>query len=184
MQQQKTQSKYVPVRVHIRPSAISQSTNGHEQNGHELITSSLSTTEKPNDARRAKQIKGLLRLGTLLRAGLSLNEFLYRVATAITECTGFRMVVVNIIEEGSDYAILATSVGVTEEGERVLRENPASIEQLYQGMLPDFRISNSYFIPHEHHNVVVGATFLRPDIPVQENVSNAWHPEDYFFESR
>ncbi len=181
MQQQKTQGKYVPIRVRIRQPEKSQSANGHQQNGHELVTPSLATPEKPNDERRAKQIKGLLRLGTLLRAGLGLNDFLYRVATAITECTGFRMVVVNIIEEGGDYAILTTSVGLTEEGERVLRENPASIEHLHRSMLPDFRISNSYFIPHEHQNVVIGATFIRPDLPVQENVTNAWHPEDYLF---
>jgi methyl-accepting chemotaxis protein len=181
MQQQKTQSKYAPIRVRIRQPEKSQSVNGHQQNGHESITPSLPTAERPSDERRANQIRELLRLGRLLRAGLGLNDFLSRVATSIRDYTGFRIVVVNLIEEGNDYISVTTSVGISEEGERVLRETPMSVEQVRRQMLPDFRISNSYFIPHEHQNVLVGATLLVPDIAIQENVTNAWHPENYFF---
>ncbi len=180
MQQQKTQSKYVPVRVHIRPSAKPQSTNGngHGQNGHESITPSPLVTEKPNDERRAKQIRELLRLGRLLRAGLSVNEFLYRVATSIRDYTGFRIVVVNFVEDGNDYTSFITQAGHTEEGERILRENPVSVEQMYRLMQPQFRISQSYFIGHDHQSVFTGVAALTPDIAVQENVTDAWHPED------
>jgi len=183
MQQQKTQSNYFPVRVRIRPSTKPHNSSLMKQldtNEHEQTTPLHSIVEKSCESqRRAQQIKELLRLGNLLRADLSLNEVLHRIAASISNCTGFRMLAVNLIEEGKGYARPVAFAGVTEEGEQAIRANPASIEQMYRVMQPEFRISQSYFISHEHQDVFAGITVVRPDIAVQENVTDAWHPEDF-----
>jgi len=183
MQQQKTQNNYFPVRVRIRPSTKSYSSSLLKQpdtNGHEQTTPLSSTIEKTHESQRqTQQIKELLCLGNLLRADLSLNEVLHRIAASISNCTGFRILVVNLIEEGKEYTRPVAFAGVSEEGEQIIRANPVSLEHMHRLMQPEFRISQSYFISHEHQDVFAGITVVRPDIAVQENVRDAWHPEDF-----
>ena len=173
MQEQEAQRKYVPLRIHLRPSAVEQ-VNGQTQ----TETASAALTPSCASQPRAQQIKELLRLGNLLRADIGLNEVLHRIAASISACTGFRILAVSLIEEGNSQTRPVAFAGVSEEGERLIRANPITIEQLYNLMRPELRISQSYFISHEHKDVLAGITVVYPSATGTENTTDIWHLED------
>jgi len=175
MQKQEVQRKHIPLRVHLRPSS------GERTNRQRQVVTPALTTLTPSCAsdQRAQQIKELLRLGNLLRADIGLNEVLHRIAASTSACTGFRILVVNLIEEGNSQTRPVAFAGASEEGERLIRANPVTIEQMHTLMRPEFCISQSYFISHEHKDVLAGITVVYPPIAtVQENTTDIWHPED------
>jgi len=173
MQEQNVQDNQLPLRIRLRPP-LEQGANGQKPI---MPVSALTTFSEPQQ--RAQQIKELLRLGNLLRADIGLSEVLHRIAASTSVCTGFRILVVNlIIEEDNICTRPVAFAGVSEEGERLLRTNPMTIEQMHTLMQPEFRISQSYFISHEHKDVLAGITVVRPNIPIVENTTDVWHPED------
>src|SRR5579883_1889820 len=72
--------------------------------------------------RRARQTRELIRLGNMLRAELGLNEVLQQVVSAISSCTGFRASVISMLDEDGEHLSSVAFAGVSEEGQRVLRE--------------------------------------------------------------
>ncbi|GAC1389995.1 MAG: hypothetical protein NVS4B11_02820 [Ktedonobacteraceae bacterium] len=172
MQEQKTQRKPIPLRVRIR-SVSEQRSNGQKQ-----MASTSSHTEHCELQQRTQQIKELLRLGNLLRADVGLNEVLHRIAASISACTGFRILVINMLEEDNERVCPVAFAGTSEEGEQLIRTNPVTVEQMYTLMRPEFRISQSYFISHEHKDVLAGITVVRPNIVITENAMDVWHPDD------
>lgn len=126
---------------------------------------------------RTRQIKELIRLGNILRAELGLDEVLQQIVASISSCTGFRASVIKLIEDGSDYVTAVAFAGVSEEDQRVLREEHMLVEQMLRMMRPEFRISQSYFISHEH-------AYLFSDIATGGNMTmddyepGGWHPAD------
>jgi len=164
------QSKQIPLRVRLRPA---------QSNGQKPMTTTLPTpTSSCASQQRAQQIKELLRLGNLLRADIGLNEVLYRIAASTSSCTGFGMLVVWLIEEDNPHLCPVAFAGVPEEGERLIRTNPVTIEQMHTLMRPEFRISQSYFISHEHKDVMAGITVVLPNISVVEGTTDTWYPGD------
>jgi len=140
MQEQNVQGNQLPLRVRLRPP-LEQGANGQKPI---MPVSTLTTFSEPQQ--RAQQIKELLRLGNLLRADIGLSEVLHRIAASTSVCTGFRILVVNlIIDEDNICTRPVAFAGVSEEGERLLRTNPMTIEQMHTLMQPEFRISQSYF---------------------------------------
>jgi len=111
-------------------------------------------------------MKALLRLGTLLRADIGLNEVLDGIVASVSVCTGFGTLVVHLIEEGDSYTHPVAFAGMSKEDEQHIRIHPMTIEQLYTLMRPEFCIGQSYFISHD------------PTVPVVGNTTDMWHPED------
>ncbi len=172
MQEQKTPNTAIPVRVRIRPSADKQSV----LHRHALTTTSR--THLHEAQQRTQQVKELLRLGNLLRATIDLKEVLHCIAASISTCTGFRILVINLLEDGNEYTSPVAFAGASEEAERLIRANPVSVEQMHRLMQPEFCRSQSYFISHEHLDVLAGITFGSPDIVVMESATDVWHTED------
>lgn len=171
MQEQQMQGKQIPLRVRLRPSSDEQSKRQKQ------ATPSVSLIESCDSHTRTQQIKELLRLGNLLRADIGLNEVLYRIAASINAYMGFRILVINVIEEGNNHTRPVAFAGASPDGEQLLRENPVTLEQMYRLMQPEFCISQSYFISHEHKDVLTGITVVRP--VTSTAVENAtWHEED------
>jgi methyl-accepting chemotaxis protein len=131
-------------------------------------------TESPQ---RTQQIKELIRLGNILRAELGFNEVLQQIVASISACTGFRIAVINLVEEGSDITSPVAFVGAPEEAERIVRERPLTVEQMHRLMRPQFRISQSYFIPHEYADMYadLGGGVAKT---VNDYELGGWHPED------
>jgi hypothetical protein len=128
-------------------------------------------------AQGAQQIKELIRLGNVLRAELGLNEVLQQIVASISTCTGFRMAVINLVEDNSDRTSPVAFAGGSEEGNRLISENPLTVEHMHRLMRSEFRISQSYFISHEYINEFIdipGAV----DMPMENYKPGGWHPED------
>ena len=126
---------------------------------------------------QSRQVKEVIRLGNILRAELGLAEVLEQVVSSINTCTGFRKAVVHLIEEGREFVRVLAFVGISEEDQQTLRENPIHVKHMFRFMRPEFQISQSYFIAHEYQHLfgdIVGvgggdaADFQPGD----------WHPDD------
>jgi len=185
MSEQKSQSWSVPLRVRFRPAT--ERLQGENEPGEpslavdnqalQLPAGKLTAEAVHELRRRAQQIKELIRLGNLLRAEMGLNEVLQQIVTSISACTGFRILVINLVEAGSDYVLPVALAGASAEGERIIRESRMTVEQLLGLIRPNFRISQSYFISHEHA-YVYGNIVTATDKTVDDYVPGGWHPED------
>jgi len=166
------QQKTIPLRIRLRPSST------HQSNGHTPVSTSPAPPALCATQQRAQQIKELLRLGNLLRADIGLNEVLHRIAASTSACTGFGMLAVHLTEEGDTHTHPVAFAGMSEEEERLIRTNPVTLEQMHTLMRPEFRMSQSYFISHEHKDVMAGVTVVLPNISVVEDVTDMWQPGD------
>ena len=165
------QQKQIPLRVRLRPSST------HQSNEQKSVSTSSTPPSLYASQQRAQQIKELLRLGNLLRADIGLNEVLDRIAALMSACTGFGMLVIGLIEEDNPHLSPSAFAGVSVEEERLIRTNPVTFEQMHTLMRPEFRISQSYFISHDHKDVMEGITVVLPNIPAGE-VVDTWQPGD------
>jgi methyl-accepting chemotaxis protein len=127
---------------------------------------------------RAQQIKELLRLGNMLRAELSPDEVLEQMVKSITSCTGFRSAVINLLEDQHEYLTPIAFAGVSDDARRLISANPVTIEQMYRLMQAHFRISQSYFIPHEHSSEFEDIP-AAVSMPQERYTPGGWHPEDF-----
>jgi len=189
MSERKQQGWFVPLRVRFRSPAE------HGQLGRESgVTTSIggddsalqphaegamnwAPTSIPASVQHTRQIKELIRLGNILRAELGLNEVLQQIVSSMSACTGFRILVINLIEEGNDYLTPIAFAGASEEGQRLIRENPVTVEQMHRFMRPEFRTSQSYFIPHERVDIYSDVA-IAVDKTIEDYEPGGWHPED------
>ncbi len=188
MSEKKQQNLFVPLRVRFRSSAE----QAQWEREHAAPTlPSYSSTEDDNalespmiplprgmeSPTRTRQIKELIRLGNVLRAELGLNEVLQQIVASISTCTGFRIAVINLVEDNSDKTSPVAFAGASVEGQRMIKERPLTVDQMHRFMRHEFRISQSYFIPHEYvylyADVAIGV-----DRTVDDYQPGGWHPQD------
>jgi methyl-accepting chemotaxis protein len=67
--------------------------------------------------------------------------------------------------------------GGSEAGNRRISENPLTVEQMHRLMCSKFRISQSYFIPHEYINEFTDIPGV-VDLSLDSYEPGGWHPED------
>ncbi|GCE25794.1 hypothetical protein KDA_12780 [Dictyobacter alpinus] len=144
----------------------------------EQMSTVISEAETEKE-RHARQVKELLRLCGLLRADLKLEEVLQQIVASTAVCTGFRALNVNLLDPTGRMLSSAAITGVSEEDKRTLQEKPFPVQVLTDAMHPDFLISQSYFIPHEHNDTLAKI----PRVTVQEMEqrtygADEWHPRD------
>lgn len=192
MSERKQQNLFVPLRVRFRSAAE------HAQWERDQATASTASMPgipaTPDDPmlqspavtfphglelpQRARQIKEVIRLGSVLRAELGLCEVLQQIIASLSACTGFRSAAINLVEQGSEYLTVAAQIGSSEENARLLAESPITREQMRRLMRPEFLISQSYFIPHERSaefSDIPGVI----DLPLDQYEPGGWHPEDW-----
>ena len=135
---------------------------------------------------RTQQVKELLRLGNLMRADLGLDEVLRQVAASIASCTGFGIAVINLLEEHDGNMLLmpVAFAGLADEDARILQENPMTKAQMYRLMRPQYRISQSYYVPdaqsqQEFSDIVSVVPAI--DVNKSSREEGQWCAEDGFF---
>ncbi len=138
---------------------------------------SLAAGQESEAARRARQIKEVLRLGNALRAELQLDVLLRQIVEAISNCIGFRQAILNLVHENSPETECAAFVGISPEDEQRMRASPPPLARLLGMMRSEFRMSQSYFIPHEHQHLVKGIEVVTPKHITWQG-GNSWHPQD------
>jgi len=185
MSERKPQTRYIPLRVRFRPTTEIHS-HGREQNilVNEISSSIQSTVAEfarvSETERHARLIRELLHLCDLLRTDLSLDDMLQQIASSIASCTGFRGLAINLLDESEKMLRVVAAAGVTEEDQSPLHEKPFPVDILFNLMRPQFRISQSYFIPHEHFALLADATVvMMKDADKEKSESGRWHPEDF-----
>ncbi|HLW02125.1 MAG TPA: methyl-accepting chemotaxis protein [Ktedonobacterales bacterium] len=138
---------------------------------------SLLAGQESEAARRARQIKEVLRLGNAMRAELQLDILLRQIVEAISSCIGFRQAILNLVHDDSPDLECAAFVGISSEDERRMRASPPPLTRLLGMMRSEFRLSQSYFIPHEHAHLVNGMQVVTPK-NITWHGENSWHPQD------
>lgn len=186
MSEGKQQNWLVPLRVRFR-SQTEQLSYEQEADKADVWFPRHSSEEEPTapslpsirntTQRQNQQIKELIHLGNVLRAELGLEEVLQQVVSAINSCIGFRASVIKLVQEGCDYLKAVAFAGVPEEAKQMLQAHPMRVSQMLRTMQPEYQISQSYFISHEHIHlfkdfVIVGGG------EVEEHQPGAWHPDD------
>lgn len=187
MLERKPNMKYVPLRVRFRSTADAALNDQQSEPG---LRSTRPLDNEPlvpdlmdisGNQRHAQQIKELVRLSTLLRADLELGEILRQIAASTAACTGFRMLGFALTDQEKNKAYYAVFAGLTEEAERTLSNASYTVDDFLKVMRPEYRISQSYFIPHQ-----VGEEFFSEMTTVTlmsaENYQpGGWHPDDALF---
>jgi methyl-accepting chemotaxis protein len=92
-------------------------------------------------------------------------------------CTGFRILVVHLIEDGDDFLSPFAFAGMSEENINILRSVRRPVEQVLRLMRPEFRISQSYFISHEYIQDFADIVSVI-NKTVEDYESGGWHPDD------
>jgi methyl-accepting chemotaxis protein len=188
MSEKKQQNLFVPLRVRFRsPAEQAQWKLEHAASplpsypsidDHDSLEPPIiPPPEGTESAQRTQQIKELIRLGNVLRAELGLNEVLQQIVASISTCTGFRMAVINLVEDNSDKTSPVAFAGGSEEGDCLIRENPLTVEQMHRLMRPEFRISQSYFIPHQYAEMYADVA-VSVEKSVDDYEPGGWHPVD------
>jgi methyl-accepting chemotaxis protein len=138
----------------------------------------MTTTQKTR--RHATQIKELLRLSNLLRTDLKLDEALQQIAASTAACTGFRALVVNLINEKEGHISSVAFAGLSENEQKILRTAHDPTEKIAALMRPEFRISQSYFISHEHYADISSSVTSVQTMSMEGYTPGGWHPDDSF----
>lgn len=183
MTQQKRLTNPIPVRVRFRSLSEQEHAqvngNGHDRAAYMAEAQLAASANTLQMQQRSRQIKELIRLGNMLRADLGLDEVLQHIVAAISNCTGFRIAVIKLVEADGEHMSAVAFAGVAEENERQLRALHDPVQQLARIMRPEFRLSQSYFVSHEHIGELA-------DIPLFSQTSESdyepggWHPDDLF----
>jgi len=185
MSERRQQSSFVPLRVRFRSPAeqaqwerdhILQPTYGDSQ-ALQAPSADVATDSDRDAQRRTRQVKELLRLSNIVREDLGLSEVLQQIVASTSVCTGFRVLVVHLIEDGSEMLSLSACAGISEENINILRTVRRPVEQLLRLLRPEFRISQSYFISHEYMqdiSDIVSVINKKAD----DHMPGGWHPDD------
>ncbi len=128
-------------------------------------------------ARRARQIKEVLRLGNAMRAELQLDALLRQIVESISSCIGFRQAILNLVRDDSPNMECAAFIGISPQDEIRMRASPPPLARMLAMMRPEFRISQSYFISHEHAYLLNGLEYVTSSRTTW-NGGNSWHPHD------
>jgi methyl-accepting chemotaxis protein len=134
--------------------------------------------------RRAQQIKEVVRVSAALRADMPPEAICAQVVQTIHSTLGFRAAVVNLIVPGVRHFIIAATAGISDAERQRLINEPPPVDHIVSLMRPNFQISRSYFIGHEHKYILEGAGGIMLFTPTANNAPrgpNAWHPDDVFF---
>jgi signal transduction histidine kinase/putative methionine-R-sulfoxide reductase with GAF domain len=126
---------------------------------------------------RVQGLEDILRISARMHAFHDVDHLLNEVADAVKRSLGFRMVLLRIYQ-AEDKAFNARAfAGIDEEGRSYLRNLPLSLAEFRQMTLPQFQISNSYFIPFEAMGASEAAVGgYVPDLG--ERVDGEWDERD------
>lgn len=193
MSERKSHPGLPPLRVLIRPASDGASVHrGTTTNTGPLVnkiperprpSGQLSRSEISEKERHTQQVKELVRLCGVLRADLSLDEVLQQVVSSMSSCTGFRATCLCLLDPSGKTVHSVAMTGLSEEYERKLRETPVPVELMHDLMRPAFRISDSYFVPHDQTDVAnSGSSVVQAKGAGQDAYQpGRWHPDDVLF---
>ncbi|MBL8055369.1 MAG: GAF domain-containing protein, partial [Anaerolineales bacterium] len=131
--------------------------------------------------RRADQLGQLFQISRSVRSDQPLAENLENIAFGLQEAVGFNVVTIHALDPLTRRTRRLAAVGLPLQ----MLEGTRHVEQPWENaqrlMRPEFRISQSYFLPIERAADVIHSVEVMPMPAVQRlpaTTLNAWHPED------
>ncbi len=130
-------------------------------------------------SRRVEQLATLFEISGALRMDLSLGDILERIIHAIPDAVGFNRALLSWVEGDSPYLKRVVSAGIPLAVFRQLQRICQPLAKLEAVMRDEYRISNSFFIPH-HYQEDWGKdlAIYTPLEGEKEWHEGKWHPND------
>lgn len=130
--------------------------------------------------KRATNLAKILEIGNTMNATLDLDRLLSRIAHAVRESLGFRMVLVRLLDEEDGTFRARAFAGLDGAAVAKLREHQVPLAEFRDLMRQEFRVSRSYFISHEaQYWDQDDERLVIPDLG--ERGEDEWHPLDSLF---
>jgi len=98
---------------------------------------------------RVQGLEDILNISARMHAFHDVDHLLNEVADAVRRSLGFRMVLLRIYRTEDKIFEARAFAGVDEEGREYLRSMPLSLAEFRKMTLPQFQVSNSFFIPFD-----------------------------------
>jgi PAS domain S-box-containing protein len=130
--------------------------------------------------RRADTMSSLTGINYAINFEQPIEQQLRAVGNAIRESTSFQVVLFSVYEPDSGMLRRVTGLGFSQEVLSELLSRKQPLESVQQLLKPEFRVSNSYFIPADKTPVVpadVHMVTLELNNVMQDD--NAWNPDDF-----
>ncbi len=126
---------------------------------------------------RVRGLESLLVISARIHAYRDPDHLLGEVAESVRESLGFRMVLLRIYDLAERTFEARAFAGIDEEGVQYLRHTPVSLAEFRKMALPQFQVSNSYFIKHDMEGA--GQAMAGGYVPdLGERQEGEWHEED------
>ncbi len=131
---------------------------------------------------RADQLSQLLQISRTVRSDKPLAENLEAIAFGLQEAVGFNVVLISVLDPKTNLAQRVAAAGVPLATFERLKSDPQPWLLYESGLKPEFRISQSYYIPHdrtppEFQNIAFGSV---PRLTPATKPGD-WHEDDYLF---
>jgi len=125
---------------------------------------------------RGKRLHQILESIGQINSELDLDTLLPRIAGIVSECLGFRVVLIHILDPGSGRLRASAFAGIDDAGRAQLERTDVTVEEFGGWLREEFRVSRSYFISHQHELGRQLSKGYRPVLGPREDWE--WHEED------
>jgi PAS domain S-box-containing protein len=128
--------------------------------------------------RRRQQISDILEASRIFGLHQLLDTLLKTIATEVCRCSGYRIAVVNLLDEASNEIVVKAMTGVSPAGSRKLEGMRIPLDAIQFLFQDEFRISRSYFIRHDRRPEIPGLDQYTFTAALGERKPGEWHQED------
>jgi signal transduction histidine kinase len=130
---------------------------------------------------RVALLSALLETGNRFRVAVDLPGLLHEIAETIQHVLGWDHVVIMQNNPADDTTRPAATAGFdAETAEQILNDTPTPLEGVRILLQDRFRISNSYFISHQHIDFAREHAHIITNAPQRQTAPGEWNPEDNF----
>jgi signal transduction histidine kinase len=126
--------------------------------------------------RRGKRLHQVLESIGQINSELDLDTLLPRIAGIVSASLGFRIVLIHILDPGSDRLHASAFAGIDDADRAQLERADATVEEFGVLLREEFRVSRSYFISHQHELSRQLPKGYRPNLGPREEWE--WHEDD------
>lgn len=132
--------------------------------------------------RRVETIDKLLESSRTLHIEQPLEESMEAIVHGIQESTPYRLVLISVYEPTSGNLLRVTGAGLPIDTQNILQAQAYPWSSIKPLLKPEYRVSNSYFIPDDKKPVQLAEIHTAIDSPLSDDSpkisSRAWNPED------
>jgi len=127
---------------------------------------------------RAEQLANLAAISNALHTDRPLEKVLEDLVYAIQEAVGFNVVLLSIVDRNSSTLRRVAAAGLPLSVFNELKQRTQQLSTIQEGLREEFRISHSYYIPHQHKELTKEWDTFTPLRDTTNRGDGYWHAED------